>query len=92
MNSGSRIFITGAAGEIGCVLRAGLYGDSCTLRLLDIKPQAARPGEEVRDGRSRHIAALAGGDPRRRLHRASCGRAARRRMGGDTSEQCYRHL
>ncbi len=42
-----RVLITGAAGEIGCVLRAGLYDDGRTLRLLDIKPQSARPGDEV---------------------------------------------
>jgi uronate dehydrogenase len=42
-----RILITGAAGEIGRVLRAGLYDGNRTLRLLDIKPQeAARAGEE----------------------------------------------
>jgi uronate dehydrogenase len=42
-----RILITGAAGEIGRVLRAGLYDGHRTLRLLDIKPQeAAREGEE----------------------------------------------
>jgi len=42
----SNILITGSAGEIGCVLRAGLYDGRRKLRLLDIKPQAARPGEE----------------------------------------------
>ncbi|MDB5808135.1 MAG: Epimerase [Betaproteobacteria bacterium] len=42
-----RVLITGSAGEIGCVLRAGLYGGGRTLRLFDIKPQAARPDEEV---------------------------------------------
>ena len=53
-----RILITGAAGEIGCVLRAGLYGESCTLRLLDIRPQSARPGEEVVTADLANIAAL----------------------------------
>ena len=43
----SRILITGSAGEIGRVLRAGLYDGRRALRLLDIKPQAAaRAGEE----------------------------------------------
>jgi uronate dehydrogenase len=43
-----RILITGAAGEIGRVLRAGLYDGKRSLRLLDVKPQdAARTGEEV---------------------------------------------
>lgn len=42
-----QILITGAAGEIGCVLRAGLYDGRRKLRLLDIKPQApARADEE----------------------------------------------
>ena len=41
-----RILITGAAGEIGSVLRAGLYGGGRTLRLLDIKPQAAARASE----------------------------------------------
>jgi len=41
------ILITGAAGEIGTVLRAGLCGSGRSLRLLDIKPQtAARVGEQ----------------------------------------------
>ena len=45
--SASRILITGAAGEKGRVLRAGLYDDRCALRLLDKRPQAAaRAGEE----------------------------------------------
>ena len=43
-----RILITGAAGEIGSVLRAGLYDGTRQLRLLDIKPQQpARAGEEL---------------------------------------------
>jgi len=42
-----QILITGAAGEIGRVLRAGLYNGRRQLRLLDIKPQEpARAGEE----------------------------------------------
>jgi uronate dehydrogenase len=43
----SRILITGAAGEIGRVLRAGLYDGRRALRLLDNRPQeAVRAGEE----------------------------------------------
>jgi uronate dehydrogenase len=43
-----RLLITGAGGEIGRTLRAGLYGHYRLLRLLDIKPQdAARAGEEI---------------------------------------------
>jgi uronate dehydrogenase len=43
-----RILITGAAGNIGRALRAGLRGHYPMLRLLDVAPQqAAEPGEEV---------------------------------------------
>lgn len=43
-----RILITGAAGNIGRSLRAGLAGRYELLRLADVKPQhPARPGEEV---------------------------------------------
>lgn len=43
-----RVLITGAGGEIGRALRAGLYGHYPLLRLLDIKPQdPARAGEEL---------------------------------------------
>lgn len=43
-----RILITGAGGEIGRALRAGLYGCYPLLRLLDIAPQeAAHAGEEL---------------------------------------------
>ena len=43
-----RLLITGAGGEIGRTLRAGLYGHYPALRLLDIKPQGAgRTGEEL---------------------------------------------
>jgi uronate dehydrogenase len=45
MRSKKKLLITGAAGEIGCVLRAGLY-DGYTLRLLDKRAQSARAGEE----------------------------------------------
>jgi uronate dehydrogenase len=43
-----RVLITGAAGNIGRVLRAQLKGRYALLRLTDIAPQApAGPGEEV---------------------------------------------
>jgi uronate dehydrogenase len=43
-----RVLITGAAGNIGRTLRAGLRGRYPLLRLLDVAPQeAAQPGEEV---------------------------------------------
>jgi uronate dehydrogenase len=43
-----RVLITGAAGNIGRTLRAGLRGHYPLLRLLDVAPQeAAEPGEEV---------------------------------------------
>ena len=43
-----RILITGAAGEIGSVLRAGLAGNYPLLRLLDVRPCGkAGPGEEA---------------------------------------------
>src|SRR5471032_2399145 len=45
MTARKNLLITGEAGEIGCVLRAGLY-DGYALRLLDKRAQAARPGEE----------------------------------------------
>ena len=45
MTARKKLLITGAAGEIGCVLRVGLY-DVYTLRLLDKRAQAARAGEE----------------------------------------------
>lgn len=44
----NRVLITGAGGEIGRALRAGLYGHYTALRLLDIEPQdAARSEEEL---------------------------------------------
>ena len=44
-----RILITGAAGEIGTVLRAGLAGRYTLLRLADIRPcSGVREGEEDR--------------------------------------------
>jgi uronate dehydrogenase len=43
-----RVLITGAAGNIGLALRAGLKGRYPTLRLVDVAPQeAADAGEEV---------------------------------------------
>ena len=45
--SWNRILITGAAGQIGTTLRAGLAGRHGTLRLLDRRPvEGLRPGEE----------------------------------------------
>ncbi len=41
------ILITGAAGAIGTMLRSRLAAPGRTLRLLDIAPLAARPGEEA---------------------------------------------
>ena len=57
--SASRILITGAAGEIGSVLRAGLYDGRRVLRLLDNRSQApARAGEECVTADLADIAAL----------------------------------
>ncbi len=57
--SKGRILITGAAGEIGRVLRSGLYDGGRTLRLLDIKPQdAARADEELITADLADLAAL----------------------------------
>ena len=54
-----RILITGAGGEIGRVLRAGLRDGKRVLRLLDIKPQEpARENEEVIAADLADIAAL----------------------------------
>jgi uronate dehydrogenase len=56
----NRVLITGAAGRIGSVLRAGLAGRHAALRLLDRKPVAdPRPGEEVVLADLRDRAALA---------------------------------
>jgi hypothetical protein len=43
----STILITGAAGRLGGMLRARLAADGRSLRLLDIAPLAAGPGEEA---------------------------------------------
>lgn len=54
-----RILITGAAGEIGRVLRAGLGDGTRGLRLLDIRPQEpAREHEEVVTADLADVAAL----------------------------------
>ena len=54
-----RVLITGAAGVIGCCLRAGLKGVYDELRLADIAPQQpAGPGETVLRTDIRDIAAL----------------------------------
>jgi uronate dehydrogenase len=45
-----RILLTGAAGAIGSMLRPRLARDGRTLRLLDIAPLSAGPGEEVASG------------------------------------------
>src|SRR5258706_10123659 len=55
----ANILLTGAAGEIGRVLRAGLYDGKRRLRLLDNKPQEpARVHEEVVTADLADIAAL----------------------------------
>ena len=54
-----RVLITGAAGNIGRVLRAQLKGRYALLRLTDVVPQeAAGPGEEVATADIRDPAAL----------------------------------
>jgi nucleoside-diphosphate-sugar epimerase len=45
-----RILVTGAAGAIGTMLRPRLARTGRTLRLLDVAPLTAGPGEEVRSG------------------------------------------
>ena len=55
----TRVLITGAAGQIGVALRAGLRGAYPLIRLLDIAPQDdAAPGEEVVTADIRDIAAM----------------------------------
>jgi len=49
MLKNERILVTGAAGQLGKLLRASLNGQVGTLRLSDIAPLgAAQPGEELR--------------------------------------------
>ncbi|MGH3664955.1 MAG: hypothetical protein ACRDU8_02485 [Egibacteraceae bacterium] len=43
----SRILLTGAAGEIGSLLRGGLRRPGRTLRLADLVPLEPGPGEEA---------------------------------------------
>ena len=43
----STILITGAAGSLGSMLRSRLAAEGRSLRLLDIAPLTAGPGEEV---------------------------------------------
>jgi uronate dehydrogenase len=43
----STILITGAAGSVGSMLRSRLAAEGRSLRLLDIAPMTAGPGEEV---------------------------------------------
>jgi uronate dehydrogenase len=50
-----RLLITGAAGNIGTVLREGLRDVAPALRLMDSAPIAARPGEEVVSGDVRSL-------------------------------------
>jgi uronate dehydrogenase len=45
-----RLLLTGAAGRIGSVLRAGLAGRGRVLRLMDVRPMEAGTGEEVVQG------------------------------------------
>jgi uronate dehydrogenase len=50
-----RLLVTGAAGRIGSVLRAGLAGQAKVLRLMDFAPLEAGPGEEVVQGDVRSL-------------------------------------
>jgi uronate dehydrogenase len=50
-----RLLITGAAGNIGTVLREGLRDVTTALRLMDSAPIAGRPGEEVVSGDIRSL-------------------------------------
>jgi uronate dehydrogenase len=52
------VLITGAAGHIGSMLRTRLSGPGRTLRLLDIAPLAAGPGEEFMQGSVTDLAAV----------------------------------
>ena len=53
------ILITGAAGKIGTMLRPRLARPGRTLRLLDIAPLTAGPGEEVIQASVTDAAAMA---------------------------------
>jgi uronate dehydrogenase len=50
-----RLLVTGAAGRIGSVLRAGLAGEVRLLRLMDVEPLEAGAGEEVVQGDVRSL-------------------------------------
>jgi uronate dehydrogenase len=74
-----RILITGAAGKIGRLLRAGLRGHYPILRLLDVAPQEpAEPGEEVVtvDLNDRLATEAAMGDVDMAIHLAAVSREA----------------
>jgi uronate dehydrogenase len=50
-----RLLLTGAAGRIGSVLRAGLRGTAGIVRLMDAQPLEAQAGEEVVQGDVRSL-------------------------------------
>jgi uronate dehydrogenase len=50
-----RLAVTGAAGTIGSVMRSGLTGHAGVLRLMDVVPLEAGPGEEVVQGDIRSL-------------------------------------
>jgi len=50
-----RLLLTGAAGRIGSVLRAGLRGSADAVRLMDIQPLEPETGEEVVQGDVRDL-------------------------------------
>jgi len=50
-----RLVVTGAAGTIGTVMRSGLAGQAGVLRLTDIAPLQAGPGDEVVQGDIRSL-------------------------------------
>ncbi|HEY2505652.1 MAG TPA: NAD(P)-dependent oxidoreductase [Streptosporangiaceae bacterium] len=54
------VLITGAAGQIGTMLRTRLAHPGRTLRLLDVAPLTAGPGEEIAPGSVTDFAALTG--------------------------------
>lgn len=55
----TRILITGAAGEIGSTLRAGLRGGYALIRLTDRRPlEHSAPGEEIVDADLTDLAAM----------------------------------
>jgi len=52
------VLITGAAGGIGTMLRSGLAAPGRTLRLVDLQPLAAGPGEEAVEASVTDMAAM----------------------------------